>query len=175
MITISTPLSAETVLSLRAGTQVLLNGTVFTARDSAHKRLINAIDNSQELPVNLCEQVLYYTGPTPAPPGKIIGSAGPTTSTRMDTFTPKLIEKTGLRGMIGKGNRSKEVIEAMKKFGAVYFAATGGAGALLSKCIIAAQIVCYEDLGPEAVYRFEFKNFPLTVAIDCKGNSLYQN
>lgn len=175
MVTMTTPLSAAAVLSVRAGTQILLNGTVFTARDAAHKRLVNAIENSQKLPVDLRDQVLYYTGPTPAPPGKVIGSAGPTTSSRMDFFTPKLIKKTGLRGMIGKGNRSKEVVEAIKQFGAVYFAATGGAGALLSKCIIAAEVVCYEDLGPEAIYRLEFKDFPLTVAIDCMGNNLYEN
>ncbi|MDO5576453.1 MAG: Fe-S-containing hydro-lyase [Fibrobacter sp.] len=174
MITITTPLLSETVLSLQAGTQVLLSGTVYTGRDAAHKRFMEAMERSQELPVDLHNQVIYYTGPAPAPKGKVIGSAGPTTSSRMDAFTPALLAKTGLRGMIGKGNRSKEVIEAMKRLGVVYFAATGGAGALLSKCITASEVVCYEDLGTEAVHKLEFKDFPLIVAIDSMGNNLYE-
>lgn len=174
MITITTPLLPETILSLQAGTQVLLSGTVYTGRDAAHKRFMEAMERSQELPVDFRNQVIYYTGPAPAPKGKVIGSAGPTTSSRMDSFTPALLAKTGLKGMIGKGNRSKEVIEAMKQLGVVYFAATGGAGALLSKCITASEVVCYEDLGTEAVHKLEFRDFPLIVAIDCMGNNLYE-
>ena len=173
--TISTKLTKEIVESLNAGDEVLLNGTIFTARDAAHKRLISLIDRSEKLPVDLRDQILYYTGPTPPKPGYVIGSAGPTTSSRMDSYTPKLIEATGLRGLIGKGNRSKPVIEAMISHGCVYFAAIGGAGALLSKCITKAEIVCYEDLGPEAIYKLDVQDFPVIVATDCRGKSLFQD
>jgi fumarate hydratase subunit beta len=174
MKTVSTQLTKEIVESLNAGDEVLLNGTIFTARDAAHKRLMALIDKSEKLPVDLRNQILYYTGPTPPKPGSIIGSAGPTTSSRMDSYTPKLIEATGMRGMIGKGNRSQAVVDAMISHGCAYFAAIGGAGALLSKCIKKAETVCYEDLGPEAIYRLEVENFPAIVAIDCRGNSLFE-
>jgi fumarate hydratase subunit beta len=174
MKTISTQLTKEIVESLNAGDEVLLNGTIFTARDAAHKRLISLIDKSERLPLDLRDQILYYTGPTPPKPGSVIGSAGPTTSGRMDSYTPKLIEATGMRGMIGKGNRSKPVVEAMISHGCVYFAAIGGAGALLSKCINKSEIVCYEDLGPEAIYKLNVEDFPVIVAIDCRGKSLYK-
>jgi fumarate hydratase subunit beta len=171
---ISTQLTKEIVESLNAGDEVLLNGTIFTARDAAHKRLIALIDKSENLPLDLRDQILYYTGPTPPKPGSVIGSAGPTTSSRMDSYTPKLIEATGLRGMIGKGNRSQAVVDAMILHGCIYFAAIGGAGALLSKCIKKSEIVCYEDLGPEAIYKLDVENFPVIVAIDCRGKNLFQ-
>jgi fumarate hydratase subunit beta len=171
--TINTPLTEELVKELNAGDEVLINGTIFTARDAAHKRLAELIDSNKKLPVDLTNQILYYTGPTPAQPGKIIGSAGPTTSSRMDRYTPKLIRTTKLRGIIGKGNRSSEVIDSFVNYGCVYFAAIGGAGALLSKCITASEIVCYEDLGAEAIYKLTVNNFPVIVAIDCKGRNLY--
>jgi fumarate hydratase subunit beta len=174
-ISITTPLSAAIIRTLHAGDAVLISGTVYTARDAAHKRLCGCIEHNKPLPVNLQDQILYFVGPTPAPPGKPIGSAGPTTGARMDAFSPLLIEKTGLRGMIGKGNRNKTVVEAMKKYGCVYCAATGGAGALLSKSIVQARIVCYEDLGPEAMYVLEFRDFPAFVAIDVSGNNLYES
>jgi len=172
-INLSTPLTKENVLALKAGDQVLLSGTLYTARDAAHKRLCTLINEGKELPVNLRDQILFFVGPTPAKPGKPIGSAGPTTSYRMDSYSPMLIEQAGLRGMIGKGNRGEPVIEVMKKFGCVYFAAIGGAGALLAKSIKKAEIVCYEDLGPEAIRKLEVDQFPVIVAIDVKGNSLY--
>ena len=167
MIRISTPLLSESILSLKAGDEILLSGTVYTARDAAHKRLVSLIDDLSPLPVDLSGQILYYTGPAPARPRRIIGSAGPTTSSRMDRYTPSLIKSTGLAGVIGKGNRSEDVVKAFRDYKCVYFAATGGAGALLSQCITRAEIVCYEDLGPEAIYKLEVKDFPLFVAIDC--------
>jgi fumarate hydratase subunit beta len=173
-VILTTPLSDIMTGSLRAGDEVLLSGVIYTARDAAHKRLIALIDNGDNLPVDLQGQVLYYCGPTPAKPGKPIGSAGPTTSSRMDRYTPRLLAATGLKAMIGKGERSLEVIEAMKKHSAVYFAATGGAGALIGKTIISSRVVCYDDLGPEAVYQLEVRNLPLIVAIDCRGNDLYK-
>lgn len=166
-------MTKEIIESLNAGDEVLLNGTIFTARDAAHKLLIALIDKSEKLPLDLRDQILYYTGPTPPKPGSFIGSAGPTTSSRMDSYTPKLIEATGMRGMIGKGNRSKAVVDAMISHGCVYFAAIGGAGALLSKCINKSEIVCYEELGPEAIYKLNVEDFPVIVAIDCRGKSLY--
>jgi fumarate hydratase subunit beta len=172
-ITINTPLTENRIKELNAGDEVLINGTIFTARDAAHKRLTVLIDNHQKLPVDLTNQILYYTGPTPAQPGKVIGSAGPTTSSRMDRYTPKLIQTTRLRGIIGKGNRSPDVIKSFIDYGCIYFAAIGGAGALLSKCITASEIVCYEDLGAEAIYKLTVQNFPAIVAIDCKGKNLY--
>ena len=171
---LNAPFSNILIASLKAGDEVLLSGVIYTARDAAHKRLIALIDNGDNLPVDLQGQVLYYCGPTPAKPGRPIGSAGPTTSSRMDRYTPRLLAATGLKGMIGKGERSLEVIEAMKKHRAVYFAATGGAGALIGKTIISSRVVCYEDLGPEAVYQLEVRNLPLIVAIDCRGNDLYK-
>ncbi|MBN1600677.1 MAG: Fe-S-containing hydro-lyase [Chitinispirillaceae bacterium] len=174
MIQLTTQVTQSQLSSLNSGDQVLLSGIIYTARDAAHKRFEQAFLEKKELPVDLRGQILYYTGPSPAPPGKIIGSAGPTTSSRMDTYTPELLASTGLAAMIGKGNRSPAVIEAMVKSGCVYFAAVGGAGALLSKHIIASEIICYEDLGAEAVHKLTVKDFPLIVAIDSKGVNLYQ-
>ncbi len=174
-VNVTTPLTKETVLTLNAGDQVYLTGTIYTGRDAAHKRLCNLIEQDKDLPVILQDQILYFVGPTPAKPGQAIGSAGPTTSYRMDDYSPTIIEKAGLRGMIGKGNRGELVIDAMKKYGCIYFAAIGGAGALLAQSIKHAEVVCYEDLGPEAIRKLEVENFPCIVAIDSKGNSLYFN
>jgi fumarate hydratase subunit beta len=170
---ITPPLSRACVSSLRAGDEVLITGTMYTARDAAHRRLIGLIEKRKKLPVDLRGQILYYTGPTPVDPATGRFSAGPTTSSRMDVHTPLLLEKTGLAAMIGKGDRSPGVIAAMKKHGAVYFAAGGGLGALLGKCVKRSAPVCWEDLGPEAIYRFDVVNFPVIVAIDCTGNDLY--
>ena len=170
---LTTPLSREDVLSLRAGDQVLLSGVVYTARDAAHLRLVEAMERGEALPLPLEGQVIYYAGPTPTPAGRAIGSIGPTTSIRMDAYTPKLLEK-GLRGMIGKGKRSPEVIEAMKRNGAVYLCAIGGAGALAAQCIESAEVIAFEDLGCESVKRLVLKDFPLIVAIDSQGNSVVQ-
>ena len=172
-IRLKTPLSNADVEKLKAGDKVLLNGVIYTGRDAAHKRLFDLLKEGKPLPVDLKGQVIYYVGPAPAKPGQAIGSAGPTTSGRMDVYSPKLME-IGLKGMIGKGMRNKEVVEAMKKYKAVYFAATGGAGALLAKAIKKAQVVAYEDLGPEAVTRLEVEDFPVIVVNDTKGNDLYQ-
>lgn len=170
---IEAPLSKEAAAGLRAGDAVLISGTLYTARDAAHGRLVELLDRGEELPVDLRDAVIYYVGPTPAKPGKIIGSAGPTTSYRMDAYAPRLMEQ-GMRGMIGKGKRSAEVIESMKRCGAVYFGAIGGAAALIAKCITASEIVCYEDLGSEAIRRLTVKDFPATVIIDSLGNNLYE-
>lgn len=170
---ITTPLTAEIIASLKAGDEVLLSGIVYTARDVAHKRLCEMITNNQKLPIDLTGQILYFTGPAPARPGQVIGSAGPTTSSRMDAFSPILIAH-GLKGMIGKGNRSEPVIAAMKKHKAVYFLATGGAGALLAEHIKTCEIVCFPDLGPEAIHKMEFADFPLIVGIDAFGNNLFE-
>jgi fumarate hydratase subunit beta len=151
----------------------LLNGVIYTGRDAAHKRLFDLLQEKKPLPIDLKGQVIYYVGPAPAKPGQVIGSAGPTTSGRMDAYSPKLMEM-GLKGMIGKGMRKKDVVEAMKKYKAVYFAATGGAGALLAKAIKKAQVVAYEDLGPEAINRLEVEDFPVIVVNDTKGNDLYE-
>jgi fumarate hydratase subunit beta len=172
---LNSPFDDSVVRSLRAGNEVLLSGVVYTARDAAHKRLCARIAENKPLPVDLQGQAIYFTGPTPPKPGGILGSAGPTTSSRMDAYSPLLIEHAGLKAMIGKGNRTSSVIESMKKFGCVYFAATGGAGVLISEAIRAAEIVCYEDLGPEAIYRLELDTLPLIVAIDCEGNNLYES
>ena len=171
-IRLTTPLASQDVEKLNIGDKVLLSGVLYTGRDAAHKRLFDLIANGKELPIDIQGQVIYYVGPTPAKPGKPIGSAGPTTSYRMDSFAPKLIE-LGLKGMIGKGNRSQAVIDAMKKHKAVYFGATGGAGALIAKRIKKAEIVAYADLGPEAIRRLEVEEFPVTVVNDTKGNDLY--
>ena len=173
ILNLSTPLTEADVRNLHAGDIVKLNGVIYTGRDAAHKRLVALLDENKALPVDLQDQFIYFVGPCPAPPGFPIGSAGPTTSYRMDAYSPRLIADCGLRGMIGKGNRSKEVVEAMKKHNAVYFAATGGAGALIAQCIKKADIVAFDDLGPEAIYRLEVEDFPLTVAIDADGNTLY--
>jgi fumarate hydratase subunit beta len=170
---LTTPLSHKQLSELNAGDLVLLNGIIYTARDAAHKRFAISLQEKKELPVDLRGQILYYTGPSPARPGQVIGSAGPTTSSRMDKYTPAIIEATGLGGMIGKGNRSSAVIDAIIKYGCVYFAAVGGAGALLSKHITAAEVICYPELGPEAVYKLSVKNFPLITAIDSRGKNLY--
>jgi fumarate hydratase subunit beta len=172
-IRLRTPLSDADVEKLQIGDKVLLNGVIYTGRDAAHKRLIDLLSAGKPLPMDIRGQVIYYVGPAPAKPGQVIGSAGPTTSGRMDAYSPKLIA-IGLKGMIGKGMRKKEVLEAMKKYKAVYFAATGGAGALLAKKIKKAQVVAYEDLGPEAISRLEVEDFPLIVVNDTRGNDLYE-
>lgn len=172
-ISVKTPLALEVVKSLKAGDQVLITGTIYTARDAAHMRLVDAINRGEDLPVNLENQIIYYVGPAPARPGQIIGSAGPTTSYRMDTLTIPLFKK-GLRGMIGKGSRSQEVVEGMKSYGAVYFAAIGGAGALIANSVVASKIVAYEDLGAEAIHELTVVDFPAIVVVDVEGNDLYQ-
>jgi fumarate hydratase subunit beta len=174
-ISLTFPIAAKDVLTpLRAGDRVLLSGTIYTARDAAHKRFMTLIEKNRPLPLSLEHQALYYCGPTPPTKTSVIGSAGPTTSSRMDKFTPDILRKTGLSAMIGKGDRSHEVIEAIKECGAVYMAAVGGAGALISSRIKSSQIVCYEELGTEAVHKFEVESLPLIVAIDSKGNDLYE-
>ena len=170
---ITAPLSVEAARSLRAGENILLSGTVYTARDAAHKRLCELADKGEPLPFPVEGSVIYYVGPSPARPGQPIGSAGPTTSYRMDAYTPTMLA-LGSLGMIGKGRRGPQVIEAIKAAGAVYFGAIGGAGALLSQCVKSAELICYEDLGAEAVRRLEVENLPLTVVIDSKGNDLYE-
>ena len=172
-IRLKTPLSDADVAKLKIGDKVLLNGVIYTGRDAAHKRLIDLVEAGKPLPIDIKGQVIYYVGPAPAKPGQAIGSAGPTTSYRMDAYSPKLME-LGLKGMIGKGMRKKEVIDAMKKYKAVYFAATGGAGALLAKAIKKAKVVAYEDLGPEAINRLEVEDFPVIVVNDTLGNDLYK-
>ena len=169
---LTTPLEEEDVRKLKAGDKVSLSGTVYTARDAAHKRLVELIEQGKELPMSLEGQIIYYVGPAPTPPGKAIGSAGPTTSYRMDPYTPLLIEN-GLRGMIGKGERNDDVVEAMKKHGAVYFAATGGAAALISKRITGAEVIAYEDLGAEAIRKLTVEDFPVIVAQDPSGGNIY--
>ena len=171
-IKLKTPLTDEDVEKLKIGDKVLLAWVIYTGRDAAHKRLYDLVLAGKELPVDICGQVIYYVGPAPAKPGKPIGSAGPTTSYRMDAFAPKLME-LGLKGMIGKGNRGAEVVEAMKTHKAVYFGATGGAGALLARSIKKAEVVAWEDLGPEAIQRMEVEDFPVVVINDTKGNDLY--
>ena len=170
---IQTPLTKEKAALLQAGDTVLLSGTLYTARDAAHKRLCEQIEQGKSLPFSLVDAVIYYAGPTPARPGEVIGSAGPTTSVRMDAYAPTLLA-LGQTGMIGKGARNSAVIRAMQAQGAVYFAAIGGAGALMASCITAAEIVCYEDLGSEAVRRLTVQNMPLIVVIDAKGENLYE-
>ena len=172
MIKLQTPLTDAAVKSLKAGDEVEITGTVYTARDVAHKRLCQLVDAGDDLPVDLTGQVIYFVGPTPARDGAAIGAAGPTTSSRMDAFSPKLI-KAGLKGMIGKGYRGAEVRDALKEHGAIHFATIGGAGALLSKHITAAEIVAYEDLGTEAIRKLEVKDFPAVVAYDSHGKSVY--
>lgn len=172
-IQIKTPLTPETANTLRAGDQVLISGTIYTARDAAHKRLIETLDRGESLPFPIRDAILYYVGPTPSKPGAVIGSAGPTSSYRMDAYTPRLIE-LGLRGMLGKGKRSSALIATMQAHGAVYFGAIGGAAALLARCITASEVVCYDDLGPEAIRRLTVEDFPATVVIDTAGNNLFE-
>lgn len=173
-ISITAPLSRDAARTLRAGDSCLLSGVIYTARDAAHKRLCALIDAEKALPIDLQDSVIYFVGPTPARPGQVIGSAGPTTSYRMDAYSPRLIA-LGQTGMIGKGKRGQEVIDAMKQHGAVYFGAIGGCGALLSKCIKKCEVVAYEDLGAEAIHRLEVENFPVIVVIDSQGNNLYES
>ena len=170
---IHTPLTREEARTLRAGESCLLSGVIYTARDAAHKRLCERLDRGEELPMDIRDAVIYFVGPTPAKPGQAIGSAGPTTSYRMDAYSPKLI-RAGLTGMIGKGKRGDEVVATMKECGAVYFGAIGGCGALLSRCIRKAEVIAYDDLGAEAVRRLEVEDFPVVVVIDSEGNNLYQ-
>lgn len=169
---ISFPFTKEQVKSLRAGDYVYISGTIYTARDAAHSRMYESMNSNESIPFDLKNNIIYYLGPTPERPGQVIGSAGPTTSSRMDKYTPLLI-KNGLLGMIGKGKRSNEVINAIKENGAVYFAAVGGAGALLSKCIIQSEVIAYDDLGTEAIRKLEVKDLPVIVVIDTEGNNLY--
>ncbi len=169
---IKSPLSREEIMSLKVGDYVYISGTIYTARDAAHKRMYEAIKRKEKLPFSLKDSIIYYMGPSPAREGKVIGSAGPTTSSRMDKYTPDLLD-LGLKGMIGKGKRSPEVLESVKKNQAVYFAAVGGAGALLSKKIKKSCIIAYEDLGTEAIRELEVENFPVIVIVDAEGNCLY--
>jgi len=170
---LTTPLSEEDTRGLKAGDVVYLSGVIYTARDAAHKRLVDLIEKGEELPFDLEGSVIYFVGPTPPKPGDPIGSAGPTTSYRMDSFSPTML-KNGSRGMIGKGKRSQEVKDACVEYGGIYFGATGGAGALLGKRIKSAEVIAYPELGPEAVRRIEVEDFPVTVVNDTHGNDLYQ-
>jgi fumarate hydratase subunit beta len=170
---ISAPFTDEIVTSLRSGDKVFINGVIYTGRDAAHKRLAELLEKGKELPVDLRGQAMYYVGPAPAKPGQAIGSCGPTTSYRMDAYTPVLLQY-GLKVMLGKGARNEAVKEAMKKYKAVYLAVVGGAAALLAKCVTKAEIVAYEDLGPEAIYRLEVENLPAIVINDCYGGDLYE-
>jgi len=172
-VILTPPLTDEDVTGLRAGDRVLITGTMLTGRDAAHKRLVDLIEKGEELPVELKGQIIYFVGPTPTRPGEAIGSAGPTTSYRMDAYSPILMEK-GLKGMIGKGSRSAEVVDAMVKHKAVYFAAVGGAAALISRRIVSSEVLAYEDLGPEAIRRLQVKDFPVIVVNDTEGNDLYE-
>lgn len=169
---ITTPLTKEKVEELKAGDSVLLTGYIYTARDAAHKRLVELLEKGEDLPFDIENQIIYYVGPTPAKEGMPIGSAGPTTSYRMDPYTPKLLDK-GLKGMIGKGKRSDEVVESMKKNKAIYFAAIGGAAALTAKCVKSSELIAYEDLGAEAIRRLYVEDLPLIVVIDSNGNNYY--
>lgn len=171
---ITTPLTEDKVKALKAGDTVNISGTIYTGRDAAHQRLIEAIEGGKELPFDIRDQIIYYVGPAPAKPGQAIGSAGPTTSYRMDDLTLPLL-KLGLNGMIGKGSRSNEVIEGMKEFGAIYFAATGGAGTLIANAIKKSEVVAYKDLGTEAIRKLEIEDFPVVVVIDSEGNNLYES
>jgi len=170
---ITSPIDAETIEKLTVGTKVLISGVIYAARDAAHRELIQALDRGDRLPFDLAGQTLYYMGPSPAKPGQVIGSAGPTTSGRMDIYTPRLIA-AGIRAMIGKGGRSPEVKEAIKKYKAIYFATIGGAGALLAKSIKQIEVVAYEDLGTEAIWWLNVDNFPAIVANDIYGNDLFE-
>ena len=172
-VKLTTPLTREKAKTLRAGDSCLISGVIYTARDAAHKRLCQLVAEGKELPLDIRDAIIYFVGPTPAKPGQAIGSAGPTTSYRMDAYSPTLIAN-GQTGMIGKGKRGPEVIAAMKEHGAVYFGAIGGCGALLAKCIKKAEVVAYEDLGAEAIRRLTVEDFPVVVIIDSLGNNLYE-
>ena len=171
---LTTPLTAADARTLKAGDEIRLTGIIWTGRDAAHKKLVALLEAGKELPVELKDQIIYFVGPCPAPPGRPIGSAGPTTSGRMDAYSPVLIEKCGLTGMIGKGGRSAAVVDAMKRFGAVYFGATGGAGALIARKIKSCEVIAFPELGTEAIHKLYVEDFPLVVAIDAEGNSLYE-
>ena len=170
---ITAPVSKSELLSLRAGDYVKISGTIYSARDAAHRRMVEALDRGEELPVNIEGITIYYMGPSPAREGRPIGSAGPTTATRMDKYAPRLLDM-GMAGMIGKGKRSKEVIDGIVRNGAVYFAAVGGAGALLSKKILSSRVIAYEDLGTEAIRELVVEDFPVIVVVDSQGNNLYE-
>lgn len=170
---ITTPITAETTKDLKSGDYVYITGTIYVARDAAHKRMIEALERGEELPIDIKDSTIYYMGPSPAREGRPIGSAGPTTASRMDKYAPILLD-LGEKAMIGKGKRTKEVIEAIIRNQAVYFAAIGGAGALLSKCITKSEVICYDDLGAEAIRKIEVENFPVIVVVDREGNNLYE-
>lgn len=170
---INTPITEEVTKDLEAGDYVYITGSMYVARDAAHKRMIEALENGEELPIDIKDATIYYMGPSPAREGRPIGSVGPTTATRMDKYAPTLLD-LGEKAMIGKGKRSKEVLDAIVRNKAVYFAAVGGAGALLSKCITKSEVVCYEDLGAEAILKMEVKDFPVIVVVDREGNNLYE-
>ncbi len=170
---ITSPMSEDVIKGLKAGDQVLISGVVYVGRDAAHKRLVETLDRGEKLPFDVKGQTIYYMGPSPTKPGKVIGSAGPTTSGRMDAYTPRMLE-AGLKAMIGKGLRTQEVKDAIVKHRAVYMAATGGAAALIAKSITKSEVIAYEELGPEAVLRLEVKDFPAVVINDCHGGDLYQ-
>jgi fumarate hydratase subunit beta len=170
---IALPLTDEIIRELKAGDEVLLSGVLYTGRDAAHKRMVEMLEKGEALPFDIAGQTIYYVGPCPAPEGRVIGSAGPTTSGRMDSYTPVLIQK-GLKGMIGKGLRNEKVVDAIKKYGAIYFGAVGGAAALISSCIISQEVIAFEDLGTEAIRKLEVKDFPCFVIIDSSGNDRYK-
>ena len=170
---INTPITEEVIKNLKSGDYVYLTGTIYVARDAAHKRMIEALGRGEELPIDIKDSTIYYMGPSPAREGRPIGSAGPTTATRMDKYAPTLLD-LGEKAMIGKGKRNGEVMEAIVRNKAVYFAAVGGAGALLSKCVVQSETVCYEDLGAEAILKMEVKDFPVVVVVDSEGNNLYE-
>ena len=172
-IKINLPLDPDQIKKLRAGDTVLLSGVLYTSRDAAHKRMVACLDEGRPLPFDVVNQLIYYVGPAPASPGHAVGSAGPTTSYRMDAYAPRLLE-AGLLGMMGKGKRNQTVIDAMKKHGAVYFGAVGGAAALIAQRIVKSEVIAYDDLGAEAVHRFTVKDFPALVLIDSEGNNLYE-
>ncbi|MBE5849176.1 MAG: Fe-S-containing hydro-lyase [Lachnospiraceae bacterium] len=169
---IEVPFNKKVSESLNAGDYVYLSGTLYVARDAAHKRMIEALDRGEKLPFDIADQTIYYMGPSPERPGNVIGSAGPTTASRMDKYAPRLMD-LGMTGMIGKGKRTKEVADSMKKNSVTYFAAVGGAGALLSKCIVSSEVVAYDDLGTEAIRKLSVIDFPAIVVMDCHGNCLY--
>ena len=171
---ITMPLTPEVARTLKAGDSVEITGGIYTSRDAAHKRFCEALDRGEQLPADFKDSIIYFAGPAPAQPGQPIGSVGPTTSYRMDPYSPRMIREAGLTGMIGKGKRSQEVIDAMKECGAVYFGAIGGCAALLAKCVKKAEVIAYEDLGAEALRRLEVENLPVTVIIDSEGNNLYE-
>ncbi|MCL2198848.1 MAG: Fe-S-containing hydro-lyase [Defluviitaleaceae bacterium] len=170
---INTPFSEDIIRKLDAGDRVMLSGEIYTGRDAAHARMVELVCINEPLPFDVNGQVIYYTGPCPAPPGRVIGSVGPTTSTRMDVYSPTLI-KAGLRVMVGKGLRSPAVMDAIQKYNGVYLAAVGGAGALLSLCVKKSELIAFEDLGTEAIYRLTVKDMPLVVACDCMGGNIYE-